>query len=130
MNPHTLVYVPSNGLTKVAYEYGGNTSEHTLMIGERDTGENGVQYTNFSTCDYWRGDIPYQGNALFIPGSVDKNKLNVTCYTPYESFQVKDFKYIEKTWTGQSFSDWVLPFVLKGGIILFFLWRLLKIPFS
>jgi hypothetical protein len=129
VTPHTLVYVPSQGLIKVNYEYAGNTSEHVLMIGEKGTGENGVQYTNFSTCDYWRGSIPYQGEALYIPGSVDQSKLNVTCFTPYESFKVTKFEYIEKAWKGESFSDWVFPFVLKLGIILFFLWRLLKIPF-
>ena len=129
VNPHTLVYVPSQGLIKVNYEYAGNTSEHVLMIGEKGTGENGVQYTNFSTCDYWRGAIPYQGEALYIPGSVDQSKLNVTCFTPYESLKVIKFEYTEKAWKGESFSDWVLPFVLKLGVILFFLWRLLKIPF-
>lgn len=129
-NPHSLVYVPPTDFIKIVYEYSGNTSEHIFMIGERDTNENGVQYTNFSTCDYWRGDIPYQGAALYIPGSVDQDKLNVTCYTPYESFQVTKYERIEKAWKGESFSDWVLPFVLKLGIILFFMWRLLKIPFS
>lgn len=130
VNPHTLVYVPSQGLIKVNYEYAGNITEHVLMIGEKGTGENSVQYTNFSTCDYWRGDIPYQGEALFVTGPVDQSKLNITCFTPYESFKVTKFEYIEKAWKRESFSDWFLPFVLKGGIILFFLWRLLKIPFS
>ena len=130
VNPHTLVYVPSQGLIKVNYEYNGNITEHVLMIGEKGTGENSVQYTNFSTCDYWRGDIPYQGEALFITGSVDQSKLNITCFTPYESFKVTKFEYTEKAWKGESFSDWVLPFVLKLGVTLFFLWRLLKISFS
>jgi hypothetical protein len=130
INPHTLVYVPSQGLIKVNYEYTGNSSEHVLMIGEKSTGENGVLHTNFSTCDYWRGAIPYQGEALFIPGSVDHSKLNVTCFTPYESFKITKFEYTEKAWKGESFSDWILPFALKLGVILFFLWRLLKIPFS
>lgn len=130
VNPHTLVYVPSQGLIKVNYEYSGNSSEHVLMIGEKGTGENGIQYTNFSACDYWRGAIPYQGEALYIPGSVDQSKLNVTCFTPYESFKVTKFDYTEKAWKGESFSDWILPFVLKLGVILFFLWRLLKIPLS
>jgi hypothetical protein len=130
VNPHTLVYVPSQGLIKVNYEYAGNTSEHVLMIGEKGTGENGVQYTNFSTCDYWRGAIPYQGEALYIPGSVDQSKLNVTCFTPYESLKIIKFEYTEKAWKGESFSDWVLPFVLKLGVILFVLWLLLKTFFS
>ena len=122
--------MPSQGLIKVNYEYAGNITENVLMIGEKGTGENSVQYTNFSTCNYWRGDIPYQGETLFIAGSVDQSKLNITCFTPYESFKVAKFEYIEKAWKRESFSDWFLPFVLKGGIILFFLWRLLKIPFS
>lgn len=129
-NPHTLVYVPSMDFTKIVYEYAGNTSEHNLMIGERDTNKNGVQYTNFSTSDYWRGSLSYQGEALYIPGSVDQDKLNITCYTPYESFQVTKFERTEKAWKEEPFSYWVLPFVLKLGIILFFMWRLLKIPFS
>lgn len=130
INPHTLVYVPSQGLVKVNFEYSGNTSEHVLMIGEKGIGENGVQVTNFSTCDYCRGSIPYQGEALYISGSVDHSKLNITCFTPYESFKVTKFEYIEKAWKGKSFSDLVLPFVLKLGVIFFFLWQLLKIPFS
>jgi parallel beta-helix repeat protein len=130
VNPHTLVYVPSQGLIKVNYEYIGNSTEHTLMIGERTAGQNRVQITNFSTCDYWRGSIPNQGEALFISGAVDPEKLNITCFTPYESFKITDFEYKEKSWKGESFSDFVLPFVLKIGIILFFLWRLLKIPFD
>jgi len=130
ITPHTLVFVPSQGLTMIHFEYLGNYSEHTLMIGERSTGENGVQLTNFSTCEYWKGTMGYQGEALYIPGSVDQSKLNVTCYTPYEAVKITKFQYTEKKLTDESFSDWVFPFLMKLSVILFFLWKLLKIPFS
>lgn len=122
--------MPSKGLTKVAYEYDGNVSEHVLMIGERATDKNGVKYTNFSTCDYWRGDVPYFGNSLFIKGPLDPDKLKVTAYTPYENFEVTDFKYTLHEWDGQSFAGWVLPFLLKIGVMLFVLWRILRTMFS
>ena len=130
LNPHTLNSVPSKGLTKVAYDYDGNVSEHVLMIGERATDKNGVKYTNFSTCDYWRGDVPYFGNSFFIKGPLDPDKLKVTAYTPYENFEVTDFKYTLHEWDGQSFAGWVLPFLLKIGVMLFVLWRILRTMFS
>ena len=115
---NSLAYVPYNGLTSVEYEYDGKTVKHIYMIGEQHKNENGVIYTNFSKVNYWKGDLPHQGEFLFINGSFDPDKLTVTAYTPYESFQVIHFDHIKKEYPDKFYADWLLPsfglFVILG----------------
>lgn len=106
---NSLAYVPSNGLTAVEYEYDGEKVKHVYMLGERNQNENGVTYTNFSKVNYWVGDLPHQGEFLFINGSFDPEKLTVTAYTPYESFQVTHFDHIKKDYPEKFYADWLFP---------------------
>lgn len=106
---NSLAYVPSNGLTAVEYEYDGEKVKHVYMLGERNQNENGVIYTNFSKVNYWVGDLPHQGEFLFINGSFDPEKLTVTAYTPYESFQVTHFDHIKKDYPEKFYADWLFP---------------------
>lgn len=115
---HSLVYVPSDGLTKVKYEYDGKEVNHIYLLGEQHRNENGVLYTNFSRVNYWKGDLPHNGEFLFINGSFDPEKLTVTAYTPYESFQVTHFDYVKKDYPDKFYADWLFPsfglFVILG----------------
>ncbi|MFA6769427.1 MAG: hypothetical protein WCR86_13525 [Parabacteroides sp.] len=81
-SPVTLVYGPTNGLTKVEFEANGKKSTHTLMIGERKGLS--VIYTNVST---WDGELDHQGNELYLDGEVTSKDLRITCYTPTGSFE-------------------------------------------
>lgn len=81
-NPTTLIYGPSDGLTKVKFEVNGHETTHTLMIGERK-GLN-IIYTNVSS---WNGELGHQGNALLLNGAINPKDLKVTCYTPKGSFE-------------------------------------------
>ena len=106
---HSLAYVPSDGLTKVKYEYDGKEVNHIYLLGEQHRNENGVLYTNFSRVNYWKGDLPHNGEFLFINGSFDPEKLTVTAYTPYESFQVIHFDHIKKVYPDKFYADWLFP---------------------
>lgn len=106
---HSLAYVPPEGLTAVEYEYDGKNVKHIYMIGERHKNDNGVIYTNFSKVNYWNGDLDHQGEFLYINGSFDPEKLTVTAYTPYESFQVIHFDHIKKDYPDKFYADWLFP---------------------
>lgn len=115
---HSLAYVPSEGLTAVEYEYGGNRVKHVFLLGEQHRNENGIIYTNFSKVDHWKGDLPHSGDFLFVNGSFDPGKLTVTAHTPYESFQVTHFDYVKKDYPEKFYADWLFPsfglFVILG----------------
>ncbi len=81
-NPTTLIYGPTDGLTKVQFKIGGKEETHTLMIGERK-GLN-VIYTNVSA---WSGELSHQGNALYLNGTIDSQDVKVVCYTPKGRFE-------------------------------------------
>ena len=49
------------------------------------------------------------GEFLFINGSFDPEKLTVTAYTPYESFQVIHFGHIKKVYPDKFYADWLFP---------------------
>ena len=106
---YSLAHVPSVGLTAVEYEYDGKKAKHIYMIGERHKNENGAIYTNFSTVNYWKGELDHQGEFLFINGSFDPEKLTVTAYTPYEAFQVVHFDHIKKDYPEKFYADWLFP---------------------
>ncbi|MDD3069281.1 MAG: right-handed parallel beta-helix repeat-containing protein [Bacilli bacterium] len=114
---HSLAYVPSEGLTKVKYEYDGKEVNHIYLLGEQHRNDNGVIYTNFSKVNYWNGDLDHQGEFLYINGSFDPEKLTVTAYTPYESFQVIHFDHIKKDYPDKFYADWLFP---SFGLFLIF----------
>lgn len=106
---HSLAYVPSDGLTQIEYDYDGKTVKHVFLLGEQHVNEKGIVYTNFSNVNYWKGDLDHQGEFLFVNGSFDPEKLTVTVYTPYESFQVTHFDYVKKDYPVKFYADWLFP---------------------
>lgn len=126
---HSLAYVPPDGLSQVEYEYDGKTVKHIYLLGERRRNENGVIYTNFSKVNYWKGDLHHQGQFLFIDGPFDPEKMTVTAYTPYETFQVTHFDYVKKDYPEKFYDDWVFPsfglFVILGFGAWYFIRKIL-----
>jgi len=126
---HSLAYVPSEGLTKIKYEYDGKEVNHIYLLGEQHRNENGVLYTNFSHVNYWKGDLHHQGEFLFIDGSFDPEKLTVTAYTPYESFHVTHFDHVKKVYPDKFYADWLFPsfglFVILGFGAWYFIRKIL-----
>ncbi|HIH75147.1 MAG TPA: hypothetical protein HA306_08275, partial [Methanosarcina sp.] len=125
--PNTRVYVPSEGLTKIVYEYGGNSSEHIFMLGERQADEKGIISTAYTTVNYWDGSLSYLGDSLIINGPFDKNKLKVTCYTPYEEFQVTDFQHTINDLPADSWTKDFLAFLLRDLLMLFCGYKLVRV---
>lgn len=81
-NPYSLVFVSGEGLTGIKYEYNGGSLTHYLSI----NGENS---------DLWAGDLQHRGNALYLNGSFDASKLQVTCYNPQGYCKITNFNITE-----------------------------------
>jgi hypothetical protein len=112
---YTLAYVPSEGLSKLVFEYEGNKSEHIFFVGERAQNEKGVLYTNFTQLNYWKGNISHYGESAYLKSPFDPEKLTVTAYTPYESFNVTSFQYVKKEVPESVMAPWFYPSI---GILL------------
>lgn len=124
---YDLAYVPSDNLTKIVYDYDGSTVEHVFMVGERETDENGVEYTNYTRVNYWEGVLPHIGESAYISvPSFDPEKLTVTAYTPYSSFQVVNFTYVKQNILSSILADWVLPYFGVLAILCAGGWYYLK----
>jgi len=108
--------VPPSGLVKVQYEYDGSSSEHVYMIGERQTDKNGVEYTNFSSVNYWKGELYHSGEMLYVNGVFDPEKLTVKAYTPYETLNVEKVDLIKYEAPDKIVADWFFPSI--GVMIL------------
>ena len=119
----TYFAVKANGtsLTKITYEYDGNSSVHNLMVGERNKNNNGVIYTNFTTLDYWEGDIPHQADWIKELGVFDEDKLDVTVKTPYEEIKIKDWKIVKHEMPEKTTELWVDPFLGLLGVIFLYM---------
>jgi hypothetical protein len=113
------VSVPSNGLVKVHYDYMGNSTDHSYAVGEMQTDDEGVQYTQFTKINDWVGNIPNYGEYLYVNGTADPQKLTVTAYTPYEHFEVKNFNYVNYKIHPQFFADWFWPSIGMCIIVLY-----------
>ena len=124
---YTLVSVDPTGLQRVVYEYDGNKTEHVFMMGEKGEDENGISKVKFYSMNYWNGDLPHYADSAFINGTFDQSKLNVTAYTIYEEIPVS-LSYEYEEWDGTAFSDSTKYQTLKILILIFALWKLLKIP--
>lgn len=123
---HSMAYVPSDGLTQIEYQYDDKTVKHVFLLGEQHRNDDGIVYTNFSNVNYWKGDLPHSGDFLFINGSFDPEKLTVTAYTPYESFQVTHFDYLKKDYPAKFFADWLFPSFWLFLIMWFGAWYYIR----
>jgi hypothetical protein len=123
---YTLVRYQDDNLSKIVYRYNGTVTTHYLMLGLRHMdNESGIQYTNFTDADFWKGDLPNYGDSLYINGSnFDPKKLTVEAYNPYENKTV-DIKYTLHKVDDQSSFD--LETLLKLIIILLGILKLLKL---
>lgn len=126
-NPNTRIYVDPDGLQKIVYEYGSNTSTHTFLVGEKKADEAGILYTKYTRVNSWDGNISTFDDSIIIYGDFDPSKLKVTCYTPYENFTVTDFEHsiysMEK-------NTWISPqmaFILKLLLMLFCGYKLMRV---
>ncbi|MCE5226192.1 MAG: hypothetical protein LLG05_10110 [Porphyromonadaceae bacterium] len=115
--------VPSNGLTKICYEYSGKKSEHTLLVGSKNVTSNGTKLTEYSELEYWKGDLRQQADWVQIPGKLKQNKLNVTAYTPYKEVKVTYFKIIKKEVKEDPIAWWFKPSIGLLVILFFYLKR-------
>lgn len=115
--------VPSNGLTKIKYEYKGNSSEHTFLVGSRNKTKEGVQFTEFSELEHWEGTLKQQADWVQIPGKINPDKLKVTAYTPYKEIEVNKFKAYNKKAPEEPIAWWFKPSLGLLGIIFFCLRR-------
>ncbi len=79
---YTLVYGPSEGLTKVRYEANGKKAEHFYMIGEVEPLS--ILYTPVNS---WNGELSHMGDALHLDEVVDPKDIKITCYSPVGSFE-------------------------------------------
>lgn len=126
-NSNTRVYVNPEGLQKVVYEYGGNSSTHTFLVGEKKADETGILYTEYVQVNSWDGNISTFDDSIIIYGDFDPNKLKVTCYTPYENFTVTDF---EHNIYNMKKNTWISPqtaFILKLLLMLFCGYKLMRV---
>jgi len=121
-----MASVPSNGLVKVYYEYNGSSVYHIYAVGERQTDENGIQYTDFSNLEYWSGDLQHHGNWLYVLGEFDRSKLNVAISTPYDDMNVEEFRIIKNDYPQEAIAFWFYPtigFLICLYFIAKFFWR-------
>jgi hypothetical protein len=81
-NPHALVYVVGEGLSNVLYEYDGKSTNHYFSI----NGEN---------ADLWNGDLEHTVNAVYLNGSFDASKLQITCYNSQGYCKLTGFNVTE-----------------------------------
>jgi len=128
--PNTRVYVDPAGLTKIAYTYQGNASEHIFMMGERREDKNGVECTIYSTVDRWNGDIPNMDNSLIIYGPFAPEKLTVSCFTPYENFEITDFQHTIHETPLNSWAKPLIFFILRLILLLLCGYKLMMIMFT
>ena len=118
--------VPSNGLTKVKYEYGGNSSEHIFLVGSRNYTADGLMFTEYSDLEHWEGNLQHQGKWVFVLGTFEGNELNITAYTPYKQIEVKDFDLIKMEYPDKAISWWIYPFLLTLSILILGIRYMLK----
>ena len=119
------VYVPSDGLVKIDYNYGVNVSTHSLMRGEREFKDN-VQYTEYTRLDDWSGELNNTGEWCFIYGAFDKSKLHVTATTPYQDINVTNFDIDRYDYPKDPIAFWFYPtvgFLICLYFIGRFFWR-------
>jgi hypothetical protein len=104
-----MVSVPSQELTKIHYEYAGNSTEHIFLVGSRNYSSNNIEDTEFSRLEHWTGSLQHSGNWLYVIGEFDKSKLSVTASTCYESITVSDFNITKFNYPKTIIANWFYP---------------------
>jgi len=120
------LYVPSKGLTSIDYEYGGNSSEHIFLVGEKNTTSEGVKFTEYTSLEHWEGRLQHQGKWISVNDEFDKSKLKVVVHTPYDEINVKNFTVIKKDYPSRFMAKWLAPFIwilIVLCIGCWYLWR-------
>jgi len=97
-------------LQKVEYKYGVLSSTYT---------------PGFS----WQGNLPHQGENLFIEGYVDQSRLKIVGYTNTTYFDIKNFNVVKKEITGNVFRPWVFVFLGFFGLLFLYCRFVIKIIF-
>lgn len=128
--PTARVSVDDTGLQRIEFKYGKNTSTHTFLIGQRQTEQNGLEYTNYTKADLWEGSIPNMDNILVIPGKFDQNQLEITCYTPYENYTVNDYKIVIHEPEKSVWAYPMLAWFLKMALMLYCGYKIMKCAMS
>jgi hypothetical protein len=119
-NPIAKVRLNQTDTTqRIEYTYGENTTTHKFMFGERITDNLGIQSTVYSRCDMWEGVIPHMGNELLLIGIFDPAKLNIKCYTPYESYEIKNIEIEYHKNKGESWLITTLKFIVQVLFAMF-----------
>ena len=104
-----MVSVPSNGLTKIHYEYAGAYIDHIFLVGSKNNTSNNIAYTEFSNLEFWDGNLQHSGNWLYVLGEFDKSKLHVVAFTPYENLTVSDFEIHKINYPKTIIANWFYP---------------------
>lgn len=113
-NPIAKLRIPhSNTTQRIEVFYKDNSTTHTFLIGERLTDESGIQYTVFSRCELWDGNIPHMGNEILLIGKFDPAKLKIKYYTPYESFDVEDVEVIYHKTEEENYNMFLLKWIVQ-----------------
>ncbi len=113
-NPIAKLRIPhSNATQRIEVFYKDNSTTHTFLIGERLTDESGIQYTIFSRCELWDGNIPHMGNEILLIGKFDPAKLKIKYYTPYESFDVEDVEVIYHKTEEENYNMFLLKWIVQ-----------------
>lgn len=127
-SPVTKVKVQhSNTTQRIEYTYEENTTIRTFLIGERNTGSNGVEYTTYSRCNIWEGAIPHMGDELIISGKFDPGKLHIKYYTPYESFDIKDVEIVYHKNKGENPIVATLKFIIEMFLAMYAGYKIITI---
>jgi hypothetical protein len=113
-NPHSLVYVDGKDLTSVKYSYNGSSTTHYFSINGENT-------------DLWTGDLQHKGSAVYLQGSFDAEKLQVTCYNSQGYSRITDFNITEiNDNSNQIFNPQLWAFVGTLTILGFSIYRNLR----
>ena len=82
-NPHALVYISSEPLKSVRYDYQGNITTHFYQV-------------NNEKVELWEGSLQHSGNAVYLPGRFNSSNLEVTCYNEKGYHKITDFNVTVK----------------------------------
>lgn len=130
-NPIAKLRIPhSNATQRIEVFYKDNSTTHTFLIGERLTDESGIQYTVFSRCELWDGNIPHMGNEILLIGKFDPAKLKIKYYTPYESFDVEDVEVIYHKTEEENYNMFLLKWIVQIVLGLYAGYKIMDIAIN
>jgi hypothetical protein len=130
-NPIAKLRIPhSNATQRIEVFYKDNSTTHTFLIGERLTDKVGLQYTAFSRCELWDGNIPHMGNEILLIGKFDPAKLKIKYYTPYESFDVEDVEVIYHKTEEENYNMFLLKWIVQIILGLYAGYKIMNIAIN